>query len=581
MVMIPSIKTDIDQLKLVADDIKEINVSRSCVEISEKLIQNQFYLVIVGLFKRGKSSLINALIGREIAPVAITPLTSVITFFQYGSVTSAEVHFRNGTNATIDLHDISLYVSEENNPKNIRNVEYVRIRTKAPILENVILVDTPGLGSLFSHNTDTTIEFLPRIDAALFVLSADLPVSKADEEFLLKMAGSINEILFVLNKSDLLTSSELEQMLTYNMKMLRGIFNDEKKAIELIPVSARDFFKKEADINKTDKGNIKLLKDSINSKIIVSKNDIIISRSINVLLSLADQLNTLLSVKHSTLQMPVQELEKKREAMEHSIALLASGKGDFEAVVKNRVDQLTANITEQCEQKRKELEQFYYNLLILNAPAAWENVKSADANIYFQKLADQIIKEYDDLKEILEKSVREEFSSILLQYSTLSRSFLDEIIKQMRDILGINIEGIISSFDLDVYSSFYFKTDTKYSIHSLRTNILYRIIPEKLVRALVLKQVYTGCLELINPNAGRMRGDIDYKIHESYRKFRYHFDQKLYDLLQSLKKMIDESIELKHSFNSGIEIKLKDIEYQQRVIEEIKVHYLDPPQEMN
>jgi len=573
---VPSIKSDIEQLKAIAGNINEKSVSISLNELSEKLIYNQFYLVIVGLFKRGKSSIINSLIGRELAPVAVTPLTSVITFFQYGSVTAAEVYFKNGNHVPIDLHDIFLYISEENNPKNYRNVEYVKINTKADVLENIILVDTPGLGSLFSHNTNTTIEFLPRIDAALFVLSADVPISKADEEILRKIKDSIPNVLFVLNKSDLLNSKELEEMVRYNLKMLKEIFKNENNEIELIPVSTREFFRDHKQNGSNDPGNIRLLRNKINQNIIGSRDEILMSRSIKLLLSLSDQIKTFLTVKSDTLQLSVHELEKKRESMQNSIDYLASGKEDFDAVVKSRIQQLIAKVTEQTEKKRKDLSQYYYHLLIENQVQTWAELKKSDADNYSSELTNNIIKEFDELKTSLEQTVKEEFSNILLQYSTLSQSFLFEIIKQMKEILGINIEGIISSFDLDVYTSFYFKTDTKYAIPSLRKNIFFKILPDTLVRSMVLKQIYTNCLELINPNAGRIRGDIDYKISESYRKFKYHFDQKLYDLLQSLKNMIEESIRTKSSIHENIEATLERLRFEQGTIDNIKKHYSLP-----
>jgi hypothetical protein len=259
--------------------------------------------------------------------------------------------------------------------------------------------------------------------------------------------------------------------------------------------------------------------------------------------------------------------------MQRSIDYLASGKEDFNAVVKNRIQLLIANVKEQTEQKRKDLKRFYYNLLIENSSQTWLKLKEVDVNDFSRELAIQIIKEFDDLKTLLEQSVKEEFSNILLQYSTLSQSFLHEIIKQMKEVLGIHIEGIISSFDLEVYTSFYFKTDIKYSIHSVRKNIFNKILSGKLVKSIILRQIYTNCEELINPNAGRMRGDIEYKINESYRKFKYHFDQKLYDLLQSLKTMIEDNIRTKSSIYENIEETLEKLKSKQSMIEEIKERY--------
>lgn len=338
-------------------------------------------------------------------------------------------------------------------------------------------------------------------------------------------------------------------------------------------MSVREFFSEHNRNNLPDPGNIKLLQNKINQKIVVARDEILLFRSIKVLLSLADQLVTLLRVKSDTLKLPVHELEKKRESMQHSIDYLASGKEDFDAVVKNRIQLLIVNVTEQTEQKRKDLNRFYYNLLIENSSQTWLKLKEVDVNDFSSELAKQIIKEFDDLKTLLEQSVKEEFSNILLQYSTLSQSFFHEIIKQMNEVLGIHIEGIISSFDLEVYTSFYFKTDIKYSIRSVRKNIFYKILSGKVVKSMILRQIYTNCKELINPNAGRMRGDIEYKINESYRKFKYHFDQKLYDLLQSLKSMIEDNISTKSSIYENIEETLEKLKSEQSMIEEIKERY--------
>jgi len=568
-----SVKSDIEVLKRIALNINEKNVADSLDELTGKLTFNLFYLVIVGLFKRGKSSVINALTGQELAPVAVTPVTSVITFFRYAPETGAEVYFKDGRHIIIDPADVSLYISEENNPKNKREVEYVVIFSKSKILENLILVDTPGLGSLFSHNTATTVSFLPKIDAALFVMSADVPISKADEEFLKQIRESIPNVLFILNKSDLLSREDLDKMISYNLNMLKEIFGNEEN-IELIPVSAREYFRQPGAGEENDHGNIALLRNKINSKILSEKDKILMERSIRLLLSYADHLGTLLKVKIDTLQMPVNELEQKREAMQKSIDYLASGKVDFDAVVKSRVQQLIGKVTEVTEQKRRDLENYVHTLLITNSEEAWKQVRETDADRFSNKLAGEIIKQYDELKNSLEESVKEEFANILLQYSTLSQSFIREIIKQMQEVLGIQIEGIISAFDLDVYSSFYFKTETNYAVPSIRKSYLYRILPDFVVKRIILKQIYRNSMELVNPNAGKMRGDIDYKISESYRKFKYHFDRKIFDLLQSLKKMIDESIRAKSSLNENIEVTVKTLKAEMEIIGTVKKHYM-------
>ncbi len=83
----------------------------------EKLADNKFNLVVMGEFKRGKTSFINALLGEAVLPMAVVPLTSIITELIYGDIPSAEVIFEDGQRKTIPLETLDDYVTERENPK--------------------------------------------------------------------------------------------------------------------------------------------------------------------------------------------------------------------------------------------------------------------------------------------------------------------------------------------------------------------------------------------------------------------------------------------------------------------------------
>lgn len=569
--------SDLDELKKISASVGASSLVEETEELSGKLSKGNFYLVVVGLFKRGKSSLINAIIGKELAPVAVTPLTSAITFFEYGSDSSARVYFNDNQNAPVDLSEVSGYISEEENPGNKKNVRFLKIRSDNPLLKKVTIIDTPGLGSLFDHNTDTTMDFLPRIDAALFVLGADLPVSKADVDFLKEVNNLIPKVIFVLNKSDLLSPSDLMRMIAYNTKMLMSVTENGNREIEIIPVSARNYFLESHTGNnkKTDPGNIRLLKEKIEQHIVDSRDEILLVKGIYRLQSLAGELSALLKVKSDTLQMPLFELEQKKKAMQSSIDFLLSGKEDFTAVINNRIKQLQGRIAQATELKRKELLNYCNRLLVNQADHVWNQIKSTDADTFSNQLCKKVLQGYEDLKSSLEESVKEEFSGIIVQYSRQSQSFLNQLVGQMKDLLGIDIEDIISAFDLNVYTSFYLKSDLKYTIPSFQKKAFYRIIPDWLLKRLILKQIYTNCQELINPNAGRIRSDIDYKVVESFRKFKYQFDQKLFELLNSLKDIIEESIRSKSYLQGNLDALIQEISGYRKKVEEIK-HKSDP-----
>lgn len=166
----------INSLRQLAANIARTEYFDELDELELKLKQEKLYLVVVGLFKRGKSSVINAILGKPLAPVAVTPVTAIITLFEYNTQNSyAAIRYKDGRIEERQIDEVGGYVNEDENPANEKQVQVVTIFDNAPILKLVSLVDTPGIGSSFEHNTATTLQFIPKIDAALFLLSADMP----------------------------------------------------------------------------------------------------------------------------------------------------------------------------------------------------------------------------------------------------------------------------------------------------------------------------------------------------------------------------------------------------------------------
>ena len=120
-----------------------------CEELREKIQNNAFNLVVLGQFKRGKTSLINALLGAEMLPVAIVPLTSIATILKYGEALRIKVYLADGAVKEIRHESLHEYVTEKGNPKNEKNVQEVVITYPSPYLKDgVRLIDTPGVNAM-------------------------------------------------------------------------------------------------------------------------------------------------------------------------------------------------------------------------------------------------------------------------------------------------------------------------------------------------------------------------------------------------------------------------------------------------
>jgi GTP-binding protein EngB required for normal cell division len=189
----------------------------SIQDLFARLAEDRFNLVIVGRFNRGKTSLMNAILGIDRLPTGIVPLTSVITTVGYGSKERAILKYDNRIlDKEIPISSLSQHITQQNNPGNVQRIKTAEIQLPAEILRRgFYFVDTPGLGSVIVENTLTTDAFLPEADAFVLVTSYDSPLSEEEARFFRAGASSGRRIFVVLNKHDTVTLEQRETALAF------------------------------------------------------------------------------------------------------------------------------------------------------------------------------------------------------------------------------------------------------------------------------------------------------------------------------------------------------------------------------
>jgi GTP-binding protein EngB required for normal cell division len=212
---------------------------RQCAELIVKLAEDRFTLAVLGQFKRGKSSLVNAIIGRDLLPTGVLPLTSAITVLKYGPAAKLIIHRKNSIfPEELSLSALPDYVTERGNPSNQKKVKTAYIELPLPFLRcGLEFVDTPGVGSAVTSNTATTYGFLPESDAVLFVTSADAPLTSLELNFLTEIKDYVNKIFFIVNKTDLVTDQERSEILQFVTQTIQGHTGNEQ--VKIFPVSSR------------------------------------------------------------------------------------------------------------------------------------------------------------------------------------------------------------------------------------------------------------------------------------------------------------------------------------------------------
>jgi small GTP-binding protein len=178
-------------------------------QLRQRLANDRLRIVVVGEFSRGKSTLINALIGQPVLPSRVNPTTATITAVTGGSPAEAMAEYRDGSIQRYELpeervnHFLDSLVSTANQKANRIGVFRIHIPGRLEELQAEI-IDTPGVNDLDLAREELTYNFIPQADAAVLLLDAQQPLSESERIFVREkvLQADVKRILFVINKID-------------------------------------------------------------------------------------------------------------------------------------------------------------------------------------------------------------------------------------------------------------------------------------------------------------------------------------------------------------------------------------------
>lgn len=478
-------------------------------ESIRRLREESFTLVIMGEFKRGKSTFINALLGSELVPTGIVPLTAIPTIIEYGSAPSALVTFENGDSHSISTDEITLFVTEKENPRNEKQVREVRVYYPAELLrQGVILVDTPGVGSVYQHNTDAAYAYLPHSDVAVFLISVDAPVGQSELAFLGDIRQYVHNLIFVINKIDILAPGQLEELLTFTQKVLKETLETED--ITIFPLSARQAL--EAKISGSEeqqkKSRFTDFERRLNDLISGGKSRLVREVTSARALRVISELEMELALWQKAMEGSLEDITEKVARFEKELTILEREREDSIYLLYRDIDGLGRKAEERLRDFRKQ---------VLPVILGQYRNFAREAHGTPKEIGQSLKEKAHELIEIALAEHREQEKQLLSVgiQETADRFFrnIEEIVDRMMtvssDIFGVSVELAQSKEYIlgDRNFSYYFH-DFPTFYPPLEDIPGMGLIPGALVKKKLVKTYEDRLVEYFELNCGRTRSNL-------------------------------------------------------------------------
>lgn len=191
-------------------------------QLVEKLESPAYEIAFFGRVSAGKSSLLNRIIGIDLLPTGVTPVTAVPTRVKNGANPSLSIWTADGRVRRESIERLAEFVTESGNPGNTKRVIRLLVEVPLAILPGeAVLVDTPGLGSLALEGAIETLAYLPRCDVGVVLIDASSSIHQDDLATMDALRSASIEPIAVLSKIDLLQAADQDRLLDYTRKQIR------------------------------------------------------------------------------------------------------------------------------------------------------------------------------------------------------------------------------------------------------------------------------------------------------------------------------------------------------------------------
>ncbi|SHI56120.1 Dynamin family protein [Malonomonas rubra DSM 5091] len=519
-------------------------------QVCQRLGEGRFHLAVLGQFKRGKSTLLNALLGDDLLPTDILPVTAIPTFIKSGDEVGAAVYFLNREKPERFSADgekslaafLSEYVTEAGNPHNRLLVRRVEISHPAQLLkQGVVLVDTPGVGSTLKHNTEVAHQILPECDAALFLVSPDPPITEMELEYLEQIKQQLPRTFYLLNKVDFLDPQEQKSSLLFLSDQLRRFYDS---APQVMPISARKGLQARlaGDMDGWNKSGMQLVERNLIDFFAREKQQVLLQALGQRTGDLLNDMEMQLKLCLSALQLPVAELQEKLDQFRSTLPdvereqlaaedILA---GDLKRVVE-KLSSATEGVRERAKQK-----------ILQQVEGLLESVEDAEEmeRRVQQTVAGEIEQFFAPAMQRTAELVQQEASAVLTANQKQSDKLIEQVRRTAAELFDIPYHAPVGSksyrqLEAPAWSSDLFISD----MDPLGQTLSRKLFSKKFRRRRTVKRLREESRKLVNQNVAQIHSALHKSLEKSFRAFGAELREQLEKTISATRKAMELALQ--------------------------------------
>lgn len=561
----------LERLAVVAHDRGDYAAEEQSRALAGRLRSDVFNLAVVGQYKRGKTTLINALLGRELLPSAIVPLTAVVTIIQHGPAESVTIHFQDGRQEQVSAAALADYVTERGNPANQRAVAAAEVFIPCDLLATGLrLIDTPGVGSVHAHNTQTAYAFIPHIDAAVFMLAADPPVGKEELGFLRDLVREVSTVFFVQNKVDQVPAADRQESLEFSRRQIALALDGD--APEVYALSAKEGLagKLTHDPGLLQRSGLPAFEMALVGFSQGKRGEAALAGARRVLRRLLQQEQAAIGVETAALNLPLEELERKQAAFQAHLEQLRRANDDNRILLRAAGQRV---IVQVLDRDLRALQAANRPALLAGLEEVAARSERATARILLEHLntfiQDSIGRLYDGWVQAEEPKIAEALKDAAGRFATQANEAVASLAKLSEELFHAQLGDVTVEEELAGRREFFsMPWQMQVSPDTVPVTLLY-LLPGRWMRRQLLRAAAEKLSEQLDMHGGRVRYDFVRRLERSLRDFEQSLTQAMEALARAVEEAVGRAIARKQQAGESAALRHAELQRQQASLGEI------------